>query len=96
MMRCKRIVRARLNKIWPKLKKLKQKKNFTYRAIVVAFQKKKNSRLFTIFQDFRSGKLLDKFQDFFLELKILDEPFEQRLRQSRWLSESKKLLFIQV
>lgn len=41
------------------------RKTLTYRAIVVAFQKKKNFRLFTIFQDFRSGKLLDKFQDFF-------------------------------
>ena len=65
--------RARLNKI-----RAKRKKNITYKALVVAF--KKNSRLFTIFAHLISifqtisisGKLLDKFQDLFITVRLYE------------------------
>ena len=55
-----------------------EKKNITYKALVVAF--KKNSRLFTIFAHLISifqtisisGKLLDKFQDLFITVRLYE------------------------
>ena len=56
-------------------------KKFTYEALAIALEKKKNSKLVTNFPDFtsifktffRSGKLLGKFQEF----KTLYEPWKE-------------------
>ena len=82
---CVTNIRARLNKIWTKRKKL------TYKVLVVALKKKLKTfyhffpDFISIFQTFStSGKLLSKFQDFFKNSRLCANPESEKRENWPW------------
>ena len=64
-----------------------QEKNFTCESLLFQKKRKKPFLQTSIFQPFsRSGKLLDKFLDFFKNLRLCTNPEEQIKKQALWAS----------
>ena len=79
-------MQARFDKIWPTRKK------FHLWVTSLSKKKKEKKRILpflqtSIFQPFsRSGKLLDKFLDFFKNLRLCTNPEKQIKKQALWAS----------